>query len=502
MSENKLNAVDIGFGVVGSGLALGAAYPGVLSSLTIPTAILSTPVLLCGAGAVGCGYGIYKVVTKDKKFIKENFRKNCELWELFWNDNKIVSHDLYPKFAYDIVDGIKRTIMFELPFGIYKSDIEKVSARIKEMLGIDNLKINVKDNKLYLNISTLSQQQKDWLEFWEYSDVKSRGGEYPELLDIKETKYGYIYKFKSTIGLSTYHLNSMDMAIKEFIGFDDISFKIKDGYLYIDVVTKDLPNNIPYSLDVDKFLDEFIVELGVDKKGETVYLNLDRSPNLLIGGCTGSGKSACTNLILTQTLCRRKDIKFYLVDLKRTEFGMYKKCDNVVKYTMDKEEAWGFIKELTKECDRRSELFEQVGARKLSDYNKKVSKDKQLNRIVLAIDDAVRLISNNNLQKDLAELGFICRSAGITILCNIQRPSAKLMSPEFKASLTNVIGFKAVNSTNSKIICDDTCLSKLRGQGHGMLFNDECDNGRVEFQGFNLEDHEIESYLKQHCTSK
>ena len=178
---------------------------------------------------------------------------------------------------------------------------------------------------------------------------------------------------------------------------------------------------------------------------------------------------------------------------------MYKKCKSVVKYTKDKDEAWDFIKELIQECDRRSDLFEKVNAKNLSDYNKRVSKDKQLNRIVLAIDDAVRLISNGNLQKDLAELGFLCRSAGITVLCNIQRPSAKLMSPDFKASLTNVIGFKAVNGSNSKIICDDTCLSKLNGRGHGILFNDECENGKIEFKGFYLSDKDMEDYLNKYC---
>lgn len=495
----EINNVDIGLGILGSGLALSAAYPSVVSSIALPILSVGAPVALCGVGAAGGIYGIYRVLTKDKRIQKENYKYNCEIWELFWSNNKIICNGTCPKFAYDILDGLKRTIMFELPFGIYKSDIEKVSDRIKEMLEVDNMKINIKDNKLYLNISTLSQQQKDWMDFWEYSDIKSRGGEYPELIDIKETNYGYIYKFKSTIGLSTYHLKNIDVAIKEFIGYDDISFKIKDGYLYIDVLTRELPENAPYSLDIDKFLNELIIEIGLDKKGETVYLNLDTNPNLLIAGCTGSGKSVCTNLILTQLLCRRKDIKFYLIDLKRTEFGMYKKCKNVIKYTKDKDEAWDFIKELIQECDRRSDLFEKVNAKNLSDYNKRVSKDKQLNRIVLAIDDAVRLISNGNLQKDLAELGFLCRSAGITVLCNIQRPSAKLMSPDFKASLTNVIGFKAVNGSNSKIICDDTCLSKLNGRGHGILFNDECENGKIEFKGFYLSDKDMEDYLNKYC---
>lgn len=501
MSKKEINKIDIGLGVGAAGACLNLAYPSMLSTIT-PILSLSTPVVACGTGLIGCGYGIYKILTKNKRLAKKLYEDNRVKWDLFWENNKIMKQDMKPRFIYDLYRDNNRVIAFDLPCGVYKSDIDKVQQKIKEELEIDNLKINVKEGKLYLNIPSLNQEQKDWLEFWEYSDVKSRKGEYPELISKTETPFGFIYKFKSPIGLSTHHLKSMDIAIKEFVGFEDISFKIQDGYMYMEVITQELPENVPYSLNTGIFLDDLVVELGVDKKNNQVTLNLDKSPNLLIAGCTGSGKSVCSNLILTQILCRRNDVDFYLVDLKRTEFGMYKNLEKVIKYTKDKEEAWDFIKELRDECDRRSELFDKVDAKKLSEYNNRVPKSEQLNRIVLMIDDTVRLISNNNLQKDLADLGFICRSAGITIICNIQRPSAKLMSPDFKASLTNVIGFKTVNGTNSKIICDDTCLSKLRGKGNGILFNDECENGRVEFQSFYLKDYEIKRYLNKYCIKK
>lgn len=236
MSENKLNAIDIGFGVIGSGLALGVAYPGVLSSLVVPTAVLSTPVLLCGAGAVGCGYGIYKILTKDKRESKENFKANCEAWELFWNDNKIVSHELCPKFMYDILDNNKRTIAFELPYGIYESDINKISNRIKSTLDIKNLDINIRGDKLYLNSYILNDNQNEWLEFWESINIKNPNGICPKLTsDEYESENIRVIKFNIPKLLLKSKLENCKQLLLDFIGEGDCDMNISKDTLTVTI---------------------------------------------------------------------------------------------------------------------------------------------------------------------------------------------------------------------------------------------------------------------------
>ena len=228
-----------------------------------------------------------------------------------------------------------------------------------------------------------------------------------------------------------------------------------------------------------------------------MVLNLSKCPNVMISGCTGSGKSVNTNVIATQLYCNYPNVEIYLVDMKCVELGVYADLPQTKKYTNKLEGAKEIIKELLDECDRRNKLLNKMKVKKLSDYNKKVSPNKKLNPIILIIDEAVRLMGDKDLNKDIAELGFICRSVEISILLNIQRPTSKLLNPDIKASLTNIIGFRTINRKNSEIICDSTVLASLRGKGHGMLFNE--DNDGVEFQGYYLDENDIEKYLNKYC---
>ena len=187
----------------------------------------------------------------------------------------------------------------------------------------------------------------------------------------------------------------------------------------------------------------------------------------------------------------------YLIDLKSVELNIYKNLKQTKKYTNKIEGAKEIIAELLKECDRRNDLFNTVGVKKLEDYNKKVPPKDRLNPIVCIIEEAVRLISDKDINKMLAELGFICRSCSVSIITNIQRPTSKLFNPDLKASLTNIIGFKTVNKKNSEVITDTTLLADLKGKGHGILFNEDVD--RVEFRGYYLDEKDIEPLLKKYC---
>lgn len=506
MAMQDINMVDVGLGVGGAAICGALAYPGVVSSIAIPTLALSTPVVLCGVGAAGSIYGIYKILTKEKREMKDNFKKNCKSWDLFWEDNKVTSHDLVPKFAYDVIDSGKRTIMFELPYGIYKEDIEKVSGKIKELLQVDTLDINIKKDKMYFNIRSLSTDQKRWLEFWEMSDVKSRGGEYPELLRIEEKSYGNTYIFKSPIGLSTHHLTKIDLAIQEFLGYENISFEIKDGQLFIEVITSDLPTNVPFNI-LNDGLEDINVILGKNQLMEDVVISLNKVHSYLIVGATGGGKSVCIHNILTQLYTKYpspKDMLFYIADLKRVECINYKDIVNTVKYTDNVEEADKIVDELLQICEDRHELFTETarGIKNLAQYNSYVSEDKRLPYITFCIEECARLMSNNNIQKKIAELAFICRSAGIILLLTIQKPTKSLFSPDIRASMLASICFKTTTPKNSEIICGDGRLKNLRGKGDCWIMTDDLNVGEQRIQGAYLDSKDIDSYLKKYCKFK
>ena len=344
----------------------------------------------------------------------------------------------------------------------------------------------------------LLEEKKDELErFFIGAGIKNKEGETPILANIWENEYETIYSFIRPIGFSTHILESNDIAIKEYFNTNNVKFESNGDFINIIVSTTELARFIPFNIPKVKNKDEVIVSLGRDVRGKDVTLNLSKCPNVMISGCTGSGKSVNTNVIATQLYCNYPNVEIYLVDMKCVELGVYADLPQTKKYTNKLEGAKEIIKELLDECDRRNKLLNKMKVKKLSDYNKKVSPNEKLNPIVLIIDEAVRLMGDKDLNKDIAELGFICRSVEISILLNIQRPTSKLLNPDIKASLTNIIGFRTINRKNSEIICDSTVLASLRGKGHGVLFNE--DNDGVEFQGYYLDENDIEKYLNKYC---
>lgn len=342
------------------------------------------------------------------------------------------------------------------------------------------------------------EEKKDELErFFIGAGIKNKEGETPILANIWENEYETIYSFIRPIGFSTHILESNDIAIKEYFNTNNVKFESNGDFINIIVSTTELARFIPFNIPKVKNKDEVIVSLGRDIRGKDVELNLSKCPNVMISGCTGSGKSVNTNVIATQLYCNYPNVEIYLVDMKCVELGVYADLPQTKKYTNKLEGAKEIIKELLDECDRRNKLLNKMKVKKLSDYNKKVSPNEKLNPIILIIDEAVRLMGDKDLNKDIAELGFICRSVEISILLNIQRPTSKLLNPDIKASLTNIIGFRTINRKNSEIICDSTVLASLRGKGHGVLFNE--DNDGVEFQGYYLDENDIEKYLNKYC---
>ena len=342
------------------------------------------------------------------------------------------------------------------------------------------------------------EEKKDELErFFIGAGIKNKEGETPILTNIWENEYETIYSFIRPIGFSTHMLESNDIAIKEYFNINTVKFESNGDFINIIVSTTELARFIPFNIPKVKNKDEVIVSLGRDVRGKDVTLNLSKCPNVMISGCTGSGKSVNTNVIATQLYCNYPNVEIYLVDMKCVELGVYADLPQTKKYTNKLEGAKEIIKELLDECDRRNKLLNKMKVKKLSDYNKKVSPNEKLNPIILIIDEAVRLMGDKDLNKDIAELGFICRSCEISILLNIQRPTSKLLNPDIKASLTNIIGFRTINRKNSEIISDSTVLASLRGKGHGVLFNE--DNDGVEFQGYYLDENDIEKYLNKYC---
>lgn len=334
------------------------------------------------------------------------------------------------------------------------------------------------------------RDKEEWDEFLKAIDISNKSNEQLEFSRYEEDDTVIL---RVPYGIAEHDIKNREPYFKIFMDCDSIEYKVYNGYLIMKFYKDKLPEKVEYDVSSEIMgLSDIVISLGVSRNNNAI-INFNKTPHLLIAGATGSGKSVLTHCILTQLYRRYPDLRFYLADMKKVELMNYKSLKSTIKYVDDLEGVTEIVKELLEECDRRYELIGKHGCKKMETYNKKVPKRQRLNPIVFVVEECVRLVSDKQLQKDLAELLFIARACGIYVIMTIQRPTKACLSPEIKASLGNIIGLKTVNKKNSECICDDMRLKDLRGFGHGWLWNDL---GEVEFQGYYIDENRIDEYVE------
>lgn len=347
----------------------------------------------------------------------------------------------------------------------------------------------------------IKEQREIWTDFFNGCGIKNKEENIPILVDVFETDSGRIFSFINPIGLSTHDYNSKDIAIKEFLGCNNISFEVKEDFLNIKTVEIELPKFVPFILPNKE--KDMIVELGINEEGKRVDINFSKIHSWLIAGATGSGKSVCIHNILTQLYCNYSDnTEFYICDMKKVELNNYRNLKSTIEYVDKIEDVERIIDRLLKICDDRHELFIKYKVKNLQQYNKKIGKKYQLPNIVLCIEECVRLMGDKALQAKIAELCFIARSAGVIILMTIQRCTKNLMSGDIKASLLGKIGFKTVNRINSQVIMDDDRLFKIKERGVCAVQCEDITVGEMNVKVMYLQEDKIDKILKEHCDYK
>jgi hypothetical protein len=214
------------------------------------------------------------------------------------------------------------------------------------------------------------------------------------------------------------------------------------------------------------------VPAGVNADGEQVIIDLGDLVHLLIAGATNGGKTTFQHVMITSLINRNTadDLELWLIDLKRTEFNLYrplvnKKGDGIVKsIAVEPEEAIDTLDRALREITRRNQLMEQHHATSLADLAS--STGVRLRRIVLIIDEFAQLTLNTsklgkqsigkiaeNLITRIAALG---RSAGFSIVIATQMVQREVISGLIQANFENRIAFSVANWRQSQMIVESS----------------------------------------------
>ncbi len=255
------------------------------------------------------------------------------------------------------------------------------------------------------------------------------------------------------------------------------------------------------------------IALGRDVSGQPVVADLASMPHLLIAGTTGSGKSVC---IAALTAClvmnnTPEELRLIMIDPKMVELVRFNGLPHLWgKVETDIERILGVLHWIVAEMDRRYKLLEEMHARHLESYNRKVRRRRggqPLPRIVLMIDELADLMMSAPEQTEpaIVRLAQLARATGIHLVVATQRPSTDVVTGLIKANFPARLSFAVASSVDSRVILDTGGAESLLGKGD-MLFMPPDAAAPIRAQGVIITDQEVERLItfwqKVHPPSK
>jgi|CXWL01.1.fsa_nt_gi S-DNA-T family DNA segregation ATPase FtsK/SpoIIIE len=220
--------------------------------------------------------------------------------------------------------------------------------------------------------------------------------------------------------------------------------------------------------------------LGLSASGEPVAADIAKMPHVLVAGATGSGKSVLIHSMVMSILCRARpdEVKFVLIDPKRTELTFYEGIPHLfdpivdparVSVITNPKDAAKALKALLSLMEKRYEKLQLHGVRNLEGYNAEADK-KGLPRdfyVVVIIDELadLMLIAGDIVEDAIQRLTQMARAVGIHMVLATQRPSVDVITGVIKANLPSRIALQVISKIDSKVILDGSGAESLQGKG-------------------------------------
>ncbi len=242
------------------------------------------------------------------------------------------------------------------------------------------------------------------------------------------------------------------------------------------------------------------VGLGKDISGESRFIEINKTPHMLVAGATGSGKSVCINGIIISLLTKTspQDVKMIMIDPKKVELTPFNGIPHLLTPVVtEPKKAAVILKKMVAEMEHRYELFSQTNTRNIEGFNKKIETEniynfKKLPYIVIIVDELADLmmVASNDVEESIARLAQMARAAGIHLIIATQRPSTDVITGLIKANIPTRIAFSVSSSIDSRTILDTTGAEKLLGKGD-MLVSEQGSNTLTRIQGAFISDEEV-----------
>src|SRR6201990_387183 len=273
--------------------------------------------------------------------------------------------------------------------------------------------------------------------------------------------------------------------------------------------------------------------LGKNIGGESIIIDLARTPHMLIAGTTGSGKSVAINTMILSLVYRLRpdQCRLIMVDPKMLELSVYDGIPHLLTPVVtDPKKAVVALKWAVREMEDRYKKMAKLGVRNIDGYNARLAEakhraetltrtvqtgyDKQtgeaiyeqedmvlspLPYIVIIVDEMADLmtVAGKDIEGTVQRLAQMARAAGLHVILATQRPSVDVITGTIKANFPTRISFQVTSKIDSRTILGEMGAEQLLGQGD-MLYM--AGGGRISrVHGPFCSDEEVEkvvSFLK------
>ena len=308
-------------------------------------------------------------------------------------------------------------------------------------------------------------EEKKINEIIRSTNIKNTCGSYPTVKRLNKTFYHLIIPY----GISFDKVKQLEPIIST--GLKKQIQINNDNFVYS--ITPVKPNYFPqlHPIELHSYKsNELKFPIGYDQNHNLIWVNFSKSPNLLLNGVVGSGKSVFIHNTLLQLLKNYSDIELTLIDMKvGIELFDYSELINVKDFTYEPDEVLQVLTNVYDTIHDRLKKIRSKGYRTIIEYNNHTNE--KLPYHVVVFEELMAMKKDKKVMEMLKSCLSIGRASGVFFILTSQRFDSTVIDGAVKANNENRISFKVGNEVDSRVILDEQGAEKLPAKGRCLFSN-------------------------------